>query len=122
MKKRNVFEWLELWGEWERLGGNYTKHLRAKSQMLSVGAVVVRHDSLPPPQLNDDDALWICDKLAFVKRERPHHYKILKQVHVNQMSMVRVAAFNKTSRNKASEDYKYALGYFEAALEILKAA
>ncbi len=122
MKKRDVVEWLELWGEWERRGGNFVRHLQPKSPMLTIGAVVVRDDSPPAPELNDDEARWICGKLLVVKRSRPSHYAILKQVHVHQLSIVRIASLNKTSRNRASESYKEALGAFDMLLELLQVA
>lgn len=104
MKKRCIQEWLDLWGEWERAGSNYTKHLQPKSCMLSLGgAVVVRIDAPPPPNLSDDDARFICSVMAKIKSESPYNYRVLRLRYLNGLSVPRLKAFLKVGQDKCYE-------------------
>lgn len=103
MKKRNIQEWLDLWGEWERVGSNYTKHLQPKSCMLSLDAVVVRLDFSPEPDLSDDEARFICGVMAQVKTLSPYNYRVLKLRYLSGLSIPRLSAFLKVGRPKCYE-------------------
>jgi len=113
IKKRCVTEWLELWGEWERCGSNYLKHLQPHSNMLAVDMVAVYEDTPPPPELNDDDARIICEQMAALKRKTPRHFRLLKQYYVLRLSTTRMAAFNKTTRDDLRLSLAKAEGYCE---------
>lgn len=118
-KNRSVTDILFLWGDWEREGSNYTKHLQPRSNMLTISAVVVNDSDRPPsPELDDDCAMWVCKRMAHVKREKPHHYKILKEHYVLRLSSVRIAKFNKVNRHQVSGMLHLAEGYCEAVFEI----
>lgn len=118
MKKRNIQEWLDLWGEWERVGSNYTKHLQPKSCMLSLGgAVVVRIDAPPPPELSDDDARFICFIMAQIKSESPYNYRVLKLRYLSGLSIPRLRAFLKVGQDKCYELLNAAEMYADEALQ-----
>lgn len=117
MKKRDVQEWLDLWGEWERVGSNYTKHLQPKSPMLSLDAVVVRVDFAWSPALSEDDARFICSVMAQVKTLSPYNYRVLKLRYLSGLSMPRMKAFLKVGQDKCYELLGAAEMYAEEALE-----
>lgn len=117
-KNLGVVQKLELWGDWERHGSNYTKHLQPRSNMLTIGEVVIKDsDRSPLPELDDDSASWLCGRMAFVKRSKPHHYKVLREFYVLNLSSVRMAAFNKTNRHNVMSLVRLAEGYCEAVLD-----
>jgi hypothetical protein len=123
IKTRTVTEWLELWGDWEGYGRDYTKHLQPRSNMLTIGEVVIKDsDRAPLPELTDDAALWVCGRMAFIKREKPHHYKVLREYYVLRLSSVKMAAFNKCSRHNIASLLSAAEGYAECILEMREAA
>lgn len=103
MKQRSIQEWLDLWGEWERVGSNYTKHLQPKSCMLSLDAVVVRLDFSPEPELADDEARFICGVMAHIKSSSPYNYRVLKLRYLSGLSMPRLKAFLKVGQDKCYE-------------------
>ncbi len=103
MQKRTVQERLKLWGEWERIGSNYTKHLQPKSPMLTIDAVVVRDDYSAPPELNDDEARFICGVMAQIKLASPYNYRVLKLRYLNDLSIPRLKTFLKVGQDKCYE-------------------
>jgi hypothetical protein len=104
--QRSIVEILELWGEWERVGRNYTKHLQPQSER-SLGF---------PPQLNDDEAVIICRKMAIIKTQSPYNYRILKMRYMNECSIVRMKTYLKVGQDRCYELIAVAEFYAEEVI------
>lgn len=116
MSKRGIVEILELWGEWERSGRNYTKHLQPKSGLLMIDVVVVREDEPPLPTLDDDEAALICRKMAIIKTQSPYNYRVLKMRYMNCLSIPRLTTYLKVGRPKCYELLTLAEFYAEEVI------
>lgn len=99
MIKRTLKKWLECWGEWERYQRDYLKPLRYKSAMLSIDALAVKTEKSFLPELNDDEAKWVCDALAAVLRDHTPQFNLLKDYYVLNLSTTRMAHDAKTTRD-----------------------
>lgn len=117
----SVHGWLQLWGAWERAGGNYLAHLAPKSNMHIVHRDNVEQnideDRLPPPPtLTDDDAVWFVPMMSRIKRKCPDSYKLLFQVEVLQWSMREVSRSSGSSFEQCARNYENSVGIVRGLL------
>ena len=113
IKGLSIQKRLELWGEWERHGRNYTAHLQPKSCLEHSGVLVLKDDRPPLPELSDDDAAWFCAIMANVKTCSPYNYRVLKLRYMNDFSIVRVKTFLKVGQDRCYELISIAEFYVE---------
>jgi hypothetical protein len=119
---RNVFELLKMWGEWERNGSGFLKHLQAKSPTAICMASVLACGQSCAAGMSDDEALAFGGLLLQLKRLRRQQYEILFLVHVRNCSMREVALMLRISRIEAPKIYERALGWLEGNLDSRVAA
>jgi hypothetical protein len=117
MFKRNVNEWLVVWGEWERCGRAYLAHLQPKSSMAIWMDTVLPTERPPQPELDDDGAAWFCGLMSRLKRSRPRLYQLLHWIHVTQLSTREVSTRLNINRHRTDQLYERAVGWLDAMIE-----
>lgn len=122
MVKRDVHEWLALWGEWERNGRAYLKHLQPVSPMGIFMDSVLPTEKGFAPSLDDEGALWFCRLMSRLKQTRRLHYDVLYCVHVRLLSMREVSEKLHINRHKSAGVYERAMGWVDGQLDAQEAA
>jgi hypothetical protein len=122
MVKRDVHEWLALWGEWERNGRAYLAHLQPKSPMgLYMDSVLPTQKGFAP-SLDDEGAAWFCGLMSRLKQSHKLQYDVLYCVHVSLLSMREVSETMRINRHKVAGMYERALGWVDGNLDAQEAA
>lgn len=118
----DIFVLLDAWGEWERCGSGFLKHLEAKSSMqLCMDSVLPVWRSFGPA-LTDDEALGFGRVLLQLKAVNSQMYYMLHFIHVSQWSMRAVSKFMDLNRIEALKIYERAVGWVEGNLNSKLAA
>ena len=118
----DIFILLDAWGEWERCGSGFLKHLEAKSSMqLCMDSVLPVWRSFGP-SMSDDEALGLGRVLVSLKSVDKQMYWVLFAVHVLQWSMRAISKHLEDNRHNIESLYHRAVGWVEGNLNSKLAA